>query len=163
MPVYSRIRRWVAGLISLCAVPTALHAEAPSEPAVGGGAHLLNVALGLVLIVVLILALAWVLRRFGQGGVFSNQKAIKIVAAMPMGTRERLLVVDVGGQQLLLGVTAREINTLHVFDTPVIDPDQPAQQSDFGRKLMAVLQNKERESKKGENQEQENKDAGGDR
>lgn len=108
---------------------------------IGGGSHLASVALGLVLVVALILVLAWFMRRFNQGGIFNNS-AIKIMAAMPLGTRERLLVVDVAGQQILLGVTATQINTLHVFSDPVIEANNPASSSDFGRKLLAVLQQK---------------------
>jgi len=59
-----------------------------------------------------------------------------------MGTRERLVVVDIAGQQILLGVTATQINKLHVFDEPVIDVSQSAAHSEFGRKLFSVMQQK---------------------
>ncbi|MDQ2078085.1 flagellar biosynthetic protein FliO [Marinimicrobium sp. ABcell2] len=144
MPHFLRGRLHLLTLIAL-AFPLWANAESakPDTPVVGTSAHLLNMTLGLLLIVGLILGLAWLLRRFGQSSMFSHQKAIKIVAAMALGTRERLVVVDVGGQQILLGVTAREINTLHVFEEPVIDPGQAAPPSDFSRKLMAVLQKKD--------------------
>ena len=136
MSKLSPCRDWVTSLVAIClCAPLGAGAESPTKAPVGSGTHLLNMAIGLLLIVALILVLAWFLRRFALGGTFNNQKAIKIVAAMPLGTRERLLVVDVGGQQLLLGVTAREINTLHVFESPVIDPGQAPSQSDFSRKL----------------------------
>lgn len=124
----------------------AQEAEAPKaevDAPTGAGTHLFNVALGLVLIVILILVLAWFLRRFGQGGAF-NSKSMKILATLPLGTRERLLVVDVGGQQILLGVTPSEITSLHVFETPVIDPDQAGGSSEFSQKLMSILQKKTR-------------------
>ena len=117
-------------------------AQAPT-PVVGTSGHLLNMTVGLLLITALIFGLAWLLRRFGQGGLFSQQKSIKIVAALALGTRERLVVVDVGAKQILLGVTAREINTLHVFDEPVIDAEQTPASSEFSRKLMAVLNKKD--------------------
>ena len=69
--------------------------------------------------------------------------SMKIVSSMPLGTRERLLLVDVGGKQLLLGVTATQINTLHVFDEPVVPAEKPQPiGSDFSQKLMAILQQK---------------------
>lgn len=105
------------------------------------GRHLVSVFMGLAVIIGLILALAWIVRRFSQGGIFT-QSSIKIVAALPMGTRERLVVVDVAGQQILLGVTATQINKLHVFDEPVIDVSQPAAHSEFGKKLFSVMQQK---------------------
>ncbi len=124
----------------------AQNAEAPKaavEAPTGAGTHLFNVALGLVLIVVLILVLAWFLRRFGQGGAFNN-KSMKILATLPLGTRERLVVVEVGGQQILLGVTPSEITSLHVFETPVIDSNLTAGSSEFSQKLMSILQKKDR-------------------
>ncbi|WP_111640545.1 flagellar biosynthetic protein FliO [Marinimicrobium alkaliphilum] len=109
--------------------------------AIGSGTHLLNVTLGLGAIVLLILGLAWLVRRLGQGGLMHNPH-MKVLATMPMGTRERLMVVDVAGQQLLLGVTATQITLLHTFDEPVIAPGESAYSSEFGRKLKALLQQK---------------------
>lgn len=97
---------------------------------------------GLLLILTLIYGLSWFVKRFSQGGFLQNP-TMKIVSAMPLGTRERLMLVDVGGKQLLLGVTATQINTLHVFDEPVVatHKDQPVA-SEFSQKLMLILQNK---------------------
>ena len=66
---------------------------------------------------------------------------LKVVASMPLGTRERLMLVSVGDKQILLGVTATQISNLHVFDYPVVvDDKEPG--SDFSQKLMAILQQK---------------------
>ena len=109
---------------------------------INSGTHLASVAVGLVFIVALILVLGWFLRRFNQGGLFNNS-SIKIIASLPLGTRERLAVIDVGGQQLLLGITATQINTLHVFNEPIIAPgDNSPATSEFGKKLMTLLQQK---------------------
>jgi flagellar protein FliO/FliZ len=97
---------------------------------------------GLVLILVLIYGLSWFVKRFSQGGFMQNPN-MKIISAMPLGTRERLMLVDVGGKQLLLGVTATQINTLHVFEEPVVPTEKPQPvASDFSQKLMAILQQK---------------------
>jgi len=97
---------------------------------------------GLIFIVVLIYGLSWFVKRFSQGGFMQNP-SMKIVSTMPLGTRERLLLVDIGGKQLLLGVTATQINTLHVFDEPVVLAEKPQPiVSDFSQKLMAILQHK---------------------
>jgi flagellar protein FliO/FliZ len=109
---------------------------------ISSSTHLASVAMGLVFIVALILVLGWFLRRFNQGGLFNNS-SIKIIASLPLGTRERLAVVDVGGQQLLLGITVTQINTLHVFNEPILAPgDTSPAASDFGKKLMTLLQQK---------------------
>lgn len=134
--------RIVVVLLTLPLVTWAQSEPEASEPErVGAASQLLNVALSLLLILALIFALAWLLRRFGQGG-FGQRGDMKIVATLPLGTRERLLVVDVGGQQLLLGATPQQIRTLHVFETPVIDTSETAQPADFKQKLMAIMQHK---------------------
>jgi flagellar protein FliO/FliZ len=122
---------------------TANERKTVDQPALktDSGKHLVSVFMGLAVIIVLILALGWIVRRFSQGGIFT-QSSIKVVAALPMGTRERLVVVDIAGQQILLGVTATQINKLHVFDEPVIDVSQSAAHSEFGRKLFSVMQQK---------------------
>lgn len=41
---------------------------------------------------------------------------IKIVSSLPLGTREKLLLLQVGSKQLLVGMSSSNIQTLHVFD-----------------------------------------------
>ncbi|ACE82994.1 flagellar protein FliO [Cellvibrio japonicus Ueda107] len=107
----------------------------------GSSGHLLSVTLALGLIVVLIFGVSWFIRRFGQG-MLSGNAHMKMIAAMPLGTRERILLVEVGGKQLLLGVTAQQVNTLHVFDEPVVTSGGSVKHTEFSRKLMAILQQK---------------------
>ncbi len=110
-----------------------------NAPQIGSGGHLLNVTLGLLLIIGLIFGLSWFVKRFSQG-TFSGNSHLKIIATMPLGTRERIVLIDAGGQQLLLGITPTHINTLHAFDAPIATDSMEANTSDFGRKLMAILQ-----------------------
>ena len=70
-----------------------------------------------------------------------QSSGMKIISSLPLGTREKLVLVEVGGKQLLLGVTSSQINTIHVFDDPLMIAEKtqhPA--SDFSQKLMAILQ-----------------------
>lgn len=108
---------------------------------IGSGRHLVSVSVALLGIVLLIFAISWFLKRFGQGGFTQNQH-IKILAVLPLGTRERIVLIDAAGQQLLLGLTASTINTLHVFNEPVVLSGKDDKPSDFSRKLMAILQQK---------------------
>ena len=112
-----------------------------TPPKIGSGGHLLNVALGLIAIIALIFALSHFVKRFGSG-TFSGNSQLKILSSMPLGTRERIVLIDAGGQQLLLGITPTNINTLHVFTDPIVIDNKPEVQSDFSRKLMAILQQK---------------------
>jgi flagellar protein FliO/FliZ len=108
---------------------------------IGSGRHLVNVTLALMGIIGLIFAISWFVKRFSQGA-FSANAHIKVLSAMPLGTRERIVLIEAGGQQLLLGITSTNINTLHVFETPIVVDGKTENPSDFSRKLMAILQQK---------------------
>ena len=124
-------------------IPAGNYLANKTTPTIGSGQHLLNVTLGLAAIVALIFAMSWLVRRFSQGAFAGNQH-LKIIAALPLGTRERLLMVDAAGQTILLGVTATQITALHVFDEPVSGKttagDVGAGAGDFSQKLLALLQ-----------------------
>jgi flagellar protein FliO/FliZ len=117
--------------------PTALK----QPPKIGSGSHLLNVTLGLAAIIGLIFVLSAFVKRFGAG-TFATNSQLKILSSLPLGTRERIVLIDAGGQQLLLGITPTSINTLHVFTEPVVIDNKSEVQSDFSQKLMAILQQK---------------------
>ncbi len=102
------------------------------------GAYIGQVMMGLVLVLGLIFAIAWVMRRFGQGTLMGGQH-MKVVSSLPLGPREKLLLVDVGGEQLLLGVTPGRINCLHNFNAPVVPTDVSSDGSDFSQKLKDIL------------------------
>jgi len=113
-------------------------ASAASAP-VGEGivlAPLAEVAAALALVVVVIFAIAWALRRLQAGGVVGGGQ-MKVVAGLPLGPRERVLLVEVGGTQLLLGVTPTQITRLHEFPEPVIK-GQPGG-GDFALRLRHAL------------------------
>jgi len=55
---------------------------------------------------------------------------MKVVASLSVGAKERVVVVEVNGQQLLLGVTAGGINTLHTLPEP-LPPPAPVRVPDF--------------------------------
>jgi flagellar protein FliO/FliZ len=107
---------------------------------------LLSVLAGLLAIVGLILALAWLAKKLGAAG-WTRHSDMQVVSSLALGTRERLLVVDVAGTQVLLGVTAHSVNQLHVFDTPVIDKD--AAPSEFNEKLLSFMKPKQNQHNTG--------------
>ncbi|MDY0065859.1 MAG: flagellar biosynthetic protein FliO [Steroidobacteraceae bacterium] len=94
-------------------------AAAPAVP--GGAADLAQVTFSLILVLALVFAAAWAMRRLRGFGRFGGG-AIKIVADVALGAKERAVLVQVGGRQLLLGVTANQVNTLHVLEENV-QPD----------------------------------------
>ncbi len=107
------------------------------QPQLGSGSTLLSVMLALAAVVVMILATAWFIKRF-TGLSALNNRQIKVLATLSVGARERVVLVEVGQQQLLLGVTPQQINTLHEFKEPVVIPNKPGA-TDFAQRLQAVL------------------------
>ncbi|UTF60784.1 flagellar biosynthetic protein FliO [Gilvimarinus sp. DA14] len=105
----------------------------------GTAAQLFSVFMGLAAVIGLIFVLAWLVRRTGNGWVRSNN--LKIVASLALGTRERLMLVDVGGTQILLGVTAHSVNQLHVFAEPVVKEGETSS-PEFAAKLAEFLPQK---------------------
>jgi flagellar protein FliO/FliZ len=110
----------------------------PGASAVVGPREIINTGLSLLLIVAAIMALAWAYTRL-QGGRARNGDVIRIVAAQPLGAKERVMLVDVAGQHLLIGVTASQIRTLHVLEEPVAAARAPAESAGFAGKLRGIV------------------------
>ena len=115
--------------------------SAVAVPAAGGGvgAQLTQLVLGLLLVLGLIFALAWLLRRVQRAGPQQGQ-LIELISSRALGPRDRLVLVQVGNEQILLGLTPGRITPLHVLKEPVAAPDttQPAT-PEFAKRLMEIL------------------------
>ena len=103
-----------------------------------------QLALGLLFIIGLIFLLGYLMRRVGPLAAQGGQQ-IRVLSSLPLGPRDRLMLVDVAGKQLLLGASPGRISTLHVFDEPIADlPAQGAATGDFAQKLQALLKRENR-------------------
>ncbi len=72
----------------------------------------------LVLVIGVILLLAWMLKRM-QVPALGQQKGLRIISQLPVGTKERIAVVQVGEEQFLVGITSQSIQTLAKLETPL--------------------------------------------
>jgi len=54
-----------------------------------------------------------------QLGARGSDVGLNVVSVLSLGQRERIVVVQAGEEQLLLGVTSPQITTLHVLETPL--------------------------------------------
>lgn len=111
------------------AAETAVSTEVPKldiEPMATG--NLLQMTLGLIAVLVLIVGLAWVMRRMG-GVTGTAAGSLRVLGGLSMGTRERIVLVQVGEQQLLIGVAPGRVQTLHVLEHPI----QPQVQDKSGK------------------------------
>ena len=69
-------------------------------------------------IVALIFILAWFFKRTGLSPNSGNQ-VIKIISAVALSHKEKIALIEVGNQQVLIGVSPGNIQKLLVLDTPV--------------------------------------------
>ncbi len=78
----------------------------------------IQLVLGLFLVLLMIFASAWLVKRLGRWqGSYSDQ--LKVVAGLAVGARERIVVVQVGEQQILVGISPGNMRTLHVLEKPL--------------------------------------------
>ncbi|ART83384.1 flagellar biosynthetic protein FliO [Oceanisphaera profunda] len=76
-------------------------------------------ALSSLLVIGVILVLGWILRRLRGAALLGGSRQMKIVASLALGQRERAIVVQVGEEQWLLGVTAQQISHLGKLEQPL--------------------------------------------
>ncbi|WP_344795394.1 flagellar biosynthetic protein FliO [Litoribacillus peritrichatus] len=74
---------------------------------------------GLFAVIGMIFVAAWLVRRLSGGQIGQSNAVIKILATQALGTKERICLIDVGGQQVLVGITAQAMQTLMVLDEPI--------------------------------------------
>lgn len=100
------------------------------------GPDMLRALLGVMLALALVLALAfafiWILRRLqdrqagrdgsGPGG---QQATLHFVRALPLGPRERAVLIDVQGERLLLGVAQERVSLLARYPLPSGSDENP--------------------------------------
>ena len=92
-----------------------LFAAPAASSAHSAGAGLAEVTLALLLIVALIAGLAWIFKRMRRFGGFTTQARIRVLGEQAVGLKERCVLVRVGDTDILVGVGAGNVRTLHVF------------------------------------------------
>jgi flagellar protein FliO/FliZ len=99
--------------------------EAISQPATAPSVTGLGqVTLALLIVLGAVFAVAWVVKRVrGFGNRVGD--AIDVIADIPLGQKERAVLLKVGQTQILVGVAPGQVNTLHVLTEP-IDLSKPA-------------------------------------
>ena len=85
--------------------------------------YMAQLVLGLIIVLLCIVALAWLAKRFNRLQS-TPDGSLQVLGGMSMGARERIVLVQVGTKQLLLGVAPGQINTLHVLDEPLEGPQR---------------------------------------
>lgn len=98
-----------------------------------------KMAFALLVIIGIIFLVAWLVRRIGPVAGSAGQH-LKVIATKAVGTRERVVIVEVEGAWLVLGVTGGGISKLHELP-PVKTAAPPASPigNTFARRFAAAL------------------------
>jgi flagellar protein FliO/FliZ len=94
-----------------------------------------SMILSLLMVLALIIICAFVLKRFTltQQGV----SQLKIVTSLSLGSKERVVVVQAGDQQLLLGVTAQQVTLIERLAEPLAT--QTLKTTELPKSLLSFL------------------------
>ncbi|RDV25077.1 flagellar biosynthetic protein FliO [Alteromonas aestuariivivens] len=107
-----------------------------------------SIFLSLLLVVAIIFSLAWLMRRFNVAHSSSGQ--MKVVSSMIAGAKERILVIEVGQEQHLIGVTSHTITHLSKLETPLSSDSRKENGAEhFKQKLIQAMAGKMNPAVKG--------------
>ena len=80
--------------------------------------QIIQLILSLITVIIAIFVFAFFYKKLGRSA--SNKESyLTILATLPLGTREKLILVQIGNEQLLLGATNHTISTLHQLTEPI--------------------------------------------
>lgn len=114
--------------------------SAPATPVVPAGSVLTQVGSTLGAILLLILIIGWLVKRLGFAPKNSRNNLLNVRASCSLGARERVVVVEVDNQCLVLGVTSQNITHLHTFTAPPSGAEPIAKKQDFSQIFKQVVQ-----------------------
>lgn len=100
---------------------------------------LVRLTVGLAVVVLAILGLGWLLRRTGAGGAGGVAGQLRLLGGLSVGNRERVVLVQVGARQLLLGVAPGRVQTLHVLEENLEPARSEPGGEDFASRLRGLL------------------------
>ncbi len=124
---------FAAPVLLAAALPSAYAQVQPvalsAAPPVSTTGYLLQGIFGLLVVLGLMWGAWWLVRRTGLNRTLSGVK-MKVIGGLSIGSRERVMVVEIGDHWLILGVTPNQINTLATMpkqDLPdeVVDANSP--------------------------------------
>ncbi len=111
--------------------------QAVGQSATTGVGGLVQVTLALLLVLVAVFVVAWLVKRMrGFGNRLGN--AVDVLGEIPLGQKERAVLLKVGETQILVGVAPGRVNTLHVLSVP-LDLSKPLAAADDRRPTFKSL------------------------
>lgn len=103
---------------------------------------MLHWGVGLLIVLSIFFLCVWGMRKLG-GITVNNAEKMRIVGGLSLGMREKVILLQVGKKQLILGVTPGRIDALHVLEgDDCLNREESASMSvetGFAQKLAQVM------------------------
>ena len=116
--------------------------------------YIVKILGSLVLVILMMVVLLYLMKRFSyKGSVIHN--SVKILSALNIGPRERIMLLQVGDEQLLVGSTPSSIRPLHLLKDPVTADSIDTAGEPNMKSILATLMG-QAERKKGQSVSEEN-------
>lgn len=114
-----RLGKLSSGLLALlCCLPTFAAEQAAPRPELVDTSSIVQMLLTLLAVVAVIVMLAVLMRKFNMINPGSSQ-AIRIVGGLALSSKDRLLLVQVGEEQILISASPGRIGKVHELSQPV--------------------------------------------
>jgi len=101
-------------LLSLFILPCYAFAADAATVSPSGG--VMKMLLGLIIVLAVMALITWFLKRMMPGIGGNKQSVVRIVGGVSVGSRERVVVVEVAGRWIVVGVASGQVNGLANFD-----------------------------------------------
>jgi len=101
--------------------------------------NLLQMILALGVVVVLIVGLSYAVRKFNMFSVGSSAH-IRIVSGLALSNKDRLLLVQVGEEQLLISTSPGRVQKIHEMQAPIDLAEAGEGKASSGQNFSSLLQ-----------------------
>ena len=81
------------------------------------GLSLGKIVISLAFVILMVLMLGWAFKKLTLR--IPGSQHMKVITTIPLGPKERLLVIEIQGKQRVLGVTSQQINFLFELNEPL--------------------------------------------
>ena len=110
---------WIGVCSTLINLP--VYAEVPILGSAIPDVSLVSSFSALCLVLFCIFGLAWLIKKTKNASLGVDKRTLRVIEQISLGHKERLVLVKVGDQQMVLGVTPHNVTLLDKLETPLAE------------------------------------------
>ncbi|MBK7673905.1 MAG: flagellar biosynthetic protein FliO [Candidatus Accumulibacter sp.] len=115
--------------------------EGASEAAGISASAMLQTVLGVAVVISILFLAAYLLRKLNSGRGFGNNGPLRVVGGLMVGTRERIVLVEIGDTWIVVGLVPGQIRTLHTLPKGELKPGSDGERH-FAQWLKQITERK---------------------